>query len=41
MFKGSLAQIYVSFIKKKQGILAVSKLKDTKELYFKQLCIIA
>jgi hypothetical protein len=41
VFKGSLAQIYVGFIKKEQGIPAFSKLEDTRELYFKLLCIIA
>ena len=41
VFEGLLAQIYVGFIKKEQGILAISKLKDTRELYFKQLYIIA
>jgi hypothetical protein len=40
MIKGSLAQIYVGLIEKKQGVPAVSKLKDTRELYFKLLCII-
>jgi hypothetical protein len=41
MIEGSRTQIYVSLIKKKQGVPAVSKLKDTRELYFKLLCIIA
>ena len=40
MIEGSLAQIYVGLTEKKQGVLAVSKLKDTRELYFELLYII-
>jgi hypothetical protein len=39
--EGSRTQIYVGLIEKKQAVPALSKLKDTRELYFKLLCIIA
>jgi hypothetical protein len=41
VIEGSLAQIYIGLIEKKQSLLVVSKLENPRELPFELLCIIA